>query len=160
MPSNQTPNYALNQWERDDRILMEDFNADNAKIDTALAGLAETAAAHGAALALRGNCRIGTLTYTGTGEDGEGAYITLTFPARPVIFFAFGPRCLFIAQREGKDNMVFARYLGSYSTTFTGSSTTITWTGNTAQISVPDRMPDLNAKDYVHNVIAFYAEDA
>ena len=36
MPSNQTPNYALNQWERDDRILMEDFNADNAKIDAAI----------------------------------------------------------------------------------------------------------------------------
>ena len=36
MPSNQTPNYALNQWERDDRVLMEDFNADNAKIDAAL----------------------------------------------------------------------------------------------------------------------------
>ena len=36
MPSNHTPNYALNQWERDDRVLMEDFNADNAKIDAAL----------------------------------------------------------------------------------------------------------------------------
>ena len=42
MPTNHTPHYNLNQWERDDRILMEDFNADNAKIDTALAGLEET----------------------------------------------------------------------------------------------------------------------
>ena len=55
MPSNQTPNYALNQWERDDRILMEDFNEDNAKIDTALAGLEETAAGHTAALSRRGD---------------------------------------------------------------------------------------------------------
>ena len=36
MPSNQTPNYQLNQWERSDKVQMEDFNADNAKIDAAL----------------------------------------------------------------------------------------------------------------------------
>ncbi|MCI9656074.1 MAG: hypothetical protein HFF45_08660, partial [Lawsonibacter sp.] len=28
MPTNRTDNYALSQWERSDRILMEDFNAD------------------------------------------------------------------------------------------------------------------------------------
>jgi len=38
MPSNFTPNYQLNQWEPDDRVLRTDFNADNAKIDAALAG--------------------------------------------------------------------------------------------------------------------------
>ena len=39
---NQTTNYKLSQWEATDRIQMEDFNSDNAKLDTALA--AETAA--------------------------------------------------------------------------------------------------------------------
>ena len=33
---NQTPNYQLNQWDKSDRIMMEDFNADNAKIEAAL----------------------------------------------------------------------------------------------------------------------------
>ena len=33
----QTSNYQLNQWDKTDRIQMEDFNADNAKIDAALA---------------------------------------------------------------------------------------------------------------------------
>lgn len=33
----QTQNYQLNQWEMTDRIQMEDFNADNAKVDAALA---------------------------------------------------------------------------------------------------------------------------
>ena len=33
----QTSNYQLNQWEKTDRILMEDFNEDNRKIDEALA---------------------------------------------------------------------------------------------------------------------------
>lgn len=35
----QTEHYQLNQWELSDRIRMEDFNADNAKIAAALAGL-------------------------------------------------------------------------------------------------------------------------
>ena len=34
---NKTQNYKLNQWEKSDRVLMEDFNADNAKIDAAIA---------------------------------------------------------------------------------------------------------------------------
>ena len=34
----QTEHYELNQWELSDRIRMEDFNADNAKIAAALAG--------------------------------------------------------------------------------------------------------------------------
>ena len=33
---NKTQNYKLNQWEKSDRVLMEDFNADNAKIDAAI----------------------------------------------------------------------------------------------------------------------------
>ena len=40
----KTTNYQLNQWAKTDRILMDDFNADNAKLDEALA-------VHAAALA-------------------------------------------------------------------------------------------------------------
>lgn len=36
----QTTNYKLSQWARTDRILMEDFNGDNQKLETALASLA------------------------------------------------------------------------------------------------------------------------
>ena len=32
----ETSNYKLSQWDKPDQILMEDFNADNAKIDAAL----------------------------------------------------------------------------------------------------------------------------
>ena len=31
-----TQNYQLSRWAKDDRIMMEDFNADNEKIDAAL----------------------------------------------------------------------------------------------------------------------------
>ena len=37
MASNQTSNYGLNQWEATDQVLREEFNADNQKIDEALA---------------------------------------------------------------------------------------------------------------------------
>ena len=36
MPSNQTANYSLSQWVKSDQVRMEDFNADNAKLDAAL----------------------------------------------------------------------------------------------------------------------------
>ena len=36
-----TQNYQLSRWEKDDRIMMEDFNADNAKLDAALAAKAD-----------------------------------------------------------------------------------------------------------------------
>ena len=41
---NQTANYGLNQWDEQDRILREDFNADNAKIEAALAALTKASA--------------------------------------------------------------------------------------------------------------------
>ncbi len=36
MPSNFTENYQLSQWSKGDRVKMEDFNADNAKLDAAV----------------------------------------------------------------------------------------------------------------------------
>lgn len=42
MRSGKTANYELDQWTKSDQILMEDFNADNAKIDEALRAVAES----------------------------------------------------------------------------------------------------------------------
>ena len=49
MASQQTPNYRLSRWAGTDRILMEEFNSDNQKIDTALKGNADAVAAETAA---------------------------------------------------------------------------------------------------------------
>lgn len=38
---NQTANYQLSQWEMEDRLLMQDFNGDNAKVDAALKAQAD-----------------------------------------------------------------------------------------------------------------------
>ena len=41
MAANYTEHYELNQWEPADQVLRTDFNADNAKLDAALAQKAE-----------------------------------------------------------------------------------------------------------------------
>ena len=48
---NQTANYGLSQWEATDRILMENFNGDNQKVDAALKANADAAASAAAAAA-------------------------------------------------------------------------------------------------------------
>ena len=64
-----TTNFNLSQWSKSDRIQMADFNADNAKLDAALAALTR---------------RVYTATYT-----GDGAYTkTFTFPAKPAFVIA------------------------------------------------------------------------
>ena len=62
----QTSNYQLNQWEKTDRILMEDFNEDNRKIDEALAEEKAARETLTAAMAMYGNCKIEYGSYTGT----------------------------------------------------------------------------------------------
>ena len=42
----KTTNYQLNQWEKTDRIMMEDFNADNEKIEAALTALDRSSKLH------------------------------------------------------------------------------------------------------------------
>ena len=46
---NKTANFQLTQWEKTDRIMMEDFNRDNAAIDAALKSNADAITAEAAA---------------------------------------------------------------------------------------------------------------
>ena len=48
----KTPKYDLSQWEKTDRILMEDFNADNANLEAALTALNTAVGQKAAASAL------------------------------------------------------------------------------------------------------------
>ena len=70
----KTTNYQLNQWEKSDRILMDDFNSDNAKLEAALSNR---------------NCQFYTTTYVG---QGSGITQTLTFPHKPMAVFIMGNR--------------------------------------------------------------------
>ena len=70
----KTTNYQLNQWAKSDRIMMDDFNADNQKIDAALAAL-------GGAIAAAPKIAVGS--YTGSGSCGASSPRTLTFAFQP-----------------------------------------------------------------------------
>ena len=94
MPSNQTTNYHLSQWVKSDQVRMEDFNADNAKIDAALKAetdartaaveaLSQTSANHTASIAKLGNCAVYHTSYTGSG----GQRRSMTFPHSPSFIF-------------------------------------------------------------------------
>ena len=107
----KTTNYQLNQWAKSDRVLMEDFNSDNAKIDAALAA----------------GAKIATGSYTGTGEYGSSHPNTLTFDFEPkVIFFYYGPD-------HDRGIIMFVRGRTEEFVTGGGRSYTrlyITWSGN------------------------------
>jgi len=73
MATNQTPYFGLNQWEADDPVLRQDFNADNQKLDAALSAL--------------GNCQILSGSYIGTGTAGADGPCRLEFGFKPLVLF-------------------------------------------------------------------------
>lgn len=95
----KTANYQLPQWEQDDFIRMNDFNAMTQALDAALKSGADAlsseqtvraraVSALTAALGTTGqNCRIACGTYTGTGKAGSANPNSLTFPFKPAIVF-------------------------------------------------------------------------
>ena len=128
MSSNHTANYSLSQWERTDKVLMEDFNADNAKIDAALRAEADVRSAQvsvlNAALNTKGNCSIGLLTYTGTGEFGEEHPTVIRFPRLPTAFIIAGNGMMIGHGGAERASLLYARgytYTESCSPTWSGS---------------------------------------
>ena len=125
---NKTENYQLSQWELADRIQMEDFNGDNAKIDAALAGLAATVAAQAAQLAKCGNCQLYFTTYTGTGTYGFNNPCSLTFPKLPYLFLVNAPDGDILLALRGAEN--YQELSSGSSVYFPGR---LTWTGTTVK---------------------------
>ena len=154
----KTTNYQLNQWAKSDRVMMDDFNADNTKIDAALKANADAAAAASAAVALCGNCKIETSTYTGTGSAGASSPTTLTFPKKPTAVIVFGEySLLFITDK----NTSTANVLCWLSDRTSWSRAKISWTGNKLKIYSENNGPaaQANMQNTVYQVIAFYAQD-
>ena len=149
---NKTANFQLTQWEKTDRIMMEDFNRDNAAIDTALKGNADGVAALQTALAGAGNCEIGMISYTGTGKSGDSNPTTVTFPKMPAGFFLCGAET-YLVIRGGDDHACMIYYTGS--TTYV-SQMPISWKGNQFQISSSKPTYQLNEEGVPYWGLAFY----
>lgn len=113
MASSYTSNYNLCQWEPEDKVLRTDFNADNAKIDAAIAAvdsritgvagskasaaslaelkstvedLSATVSGQGGALRKRGNCQVAATSYTGDGQKTR----THSLGVKPALVFISG----------------------------------------------------------------------
>lgn len=149
---NKTANFQLTQWEKTDRILMEEFNSDNEKIDTALKSNADGVAALQTALAGAGNCEIGLISYTGTGKSGDSAPTTVTFPKMPAGFFLCGAET-YLVVRGGDDHALMIYYTGS--TTYV-SQMQVSWKGNQFQISSSKPTYQLNEEGVPYWGLAFY----
>ena len=157
---NQTSNYQLSQWDPDDRILRTDFNEDNAKIDAALQASADAVSAEASARASaisslttklnkKGNVRVEIQTYEGTGYGGEEYPCSLTFSARPVLFFIGGDGGGVGYNVRGNDKL----YVRPGNSVYTCSGS---WSGNTYSWYNSDVRYQLNLNDTTYTVVAFF----
>ena len=99
-----TTNYQLPQWVKSDRIMMDDFNDANSKIDTALKSQADALNSLETNMASLGNCQLYYTTYTGTGTYGAKGMNSLTFPSPPLVLLvadSSGGRLLAMVRSAG-----------------------------------------------------------
>lgn len=153
MASQQTPNYRLSRWAGTDRILMEEFNSDNEKIDKALKSNADKAAAALAALTSCGNCHIEFGQYTGNGATGVPR--VLNFQGTPIVVlvqireFTNGDRERMILVRGAKQ----AYNIQSKPCQVTWSNTSVSWVHN------GEAMPFCNVKNAVYCYAALLTKE-
>lgn len=156
MPSNATKNYSLSQWERSDKVLMEDFNADNAKLDAALKAEADARTAGLAALSGqlggKGNCQIWTATYTGNGLQNQTNSLRISFPGKPTFAMIVGENGHIMTIPNSSQSSAFhCGADGHGSAIFNWTGATVSWYS-----SYPDSHMNLSGVRYT--VIAFYAK--
>ena len=134
----QTSIYNLNQWVEDDRILREDFNADNAKIE--------------AALAAAGNCKIVTGSYVGTGSSGSNNPNTIELFQRPLLLIVCGSYTMLVPGIVDSGRSLPVE--GGYDT-----SNQFTWDGSAIRWYNLGNMDfcQLNTKGETYHYIAVYA---
>ena len=154
----KTTNYQLPKWEKTDRIQMKDFNDMTATLDTALKANADTAAAASAAVALCGNCKIETSTYTGTGTYGSAHPVTLTFPQKPRLIIIFGVNALTLIHDDSMEG--YSPIITYSNNTAVWRSNMVSWSGATLSFyNTTDARSQANTSGTIYHVTAFYAQD-
>ena len=120
MASNHTQHYALNRWDLEDQIVMDDFNEDNAKIDAALHDNAAALSALQTALGSGGqNARVAFGSYVGDGTYGPNHPTSLQFDFTPVF--------VLIAENDNSDKSPMLRGATVTNSTY-GDDITLSWT--------------------------------
>lgn len=154
----QTENYKLSQWDKEDRIMREDFNGDHLKVEEALSAQKDELVALTAAMALKGNCQMETFTYTGTGAYGSDTPTQITFTKMPDVFFIIGDKALMMGRSgEGAPLLICddASYSGSIVSTGKAK-----WNGS--QLSLTNSVHaryQMNTKDTVYWILVLNRAD-
>jgi len=144
MSTNKTEHYQLNQWVKSDQVLMDDFNADNRKIDGALRELAQSAAG-------AGNCEMEVLTYTGTGTYGAGSPTQIRFAQKPDVFFIAGDLALVVGHSGTGDPILVSRSINNSGSFVSTSSAS--WSGAQLAISETEARYQMNTKGQIYWVL-------
>ena len=102
MAANQTENYGLSQWLATDQVVHTDFNADNAKLDAALAGKAEagTVSALQTVVAAKAEQTALTALAATVPKLAVGSYTGNGTSAR-TISLGFTPKAVYVCSQEG-----------------------------------------------------------
>ena len=152
MASNQTVNFGLNQWSAEDKVLREEFNADNAKIDAAFKAMENTMSA-GLAAAQKAPCCV-TGSYAG-GANSSKTTVNLGFrPGFLVIIRGAEPidSAAAVAVIGNSDCRLSVRFNSSNPL---DTAVTITDTGFTVSGSSTDRY-GMNYSGSTYYYTAFY----
>ena len=164
----ETSNYKLSQWDKTDRIEMEDFNSDNEKTDAALQGLVQQIASEraevdaalqglagrltaeraevDAALATKGNCRIERYTYAGTGTYGKNSPNSMTFSGKPLLMVLLSTTEHMIFHKDSADIMRNQGY-----------NFYVNWSDNTFSWYCESDARQFNISGRTYIMIAFYS---
>ena len=137
---NHTPNYQLNLWEGEDRILREDFNADNTKIE--------------AALASAGNCKIATGSYVGTGTYGASNPTSLTFEFQPLMIL-LDPGEIEVTNSVPRYYFLYRSCSSFSACKSSGSVLPVTWSANGASwYATLNALQQFNTKGQTYHYLA------
>ena len=149
---NYTENYQLNQWNMEDRIQMQDFNADNRKLDTALGEQAGRVAALERQTAVLGNCQLCTATYKGNGKYGVNNKNSLTFPHKPLL--------VLLCEAGRTVHLMNGCTTGYYHSGSSGFNSSVIWNGNTVSWSCSEgAIGQMNANDRTYFVLALLVKE-
>ena len=151
MSTNKTTNYQLNQWEAADKVLRTEFNADNQKIDAALAGLVSQLAGKADKTELAAFPKLIAGSYVGTGASGDKSPTRLNFPQRPAAIFVGGAGWRFWAL-NGMSMAESNYYKNTPGTlTLTWSDTGVSWYGD-------DAIWQMNGKSTTYYYVALFTQ--
>ena len=154
-----TSNYGLKRWDGEDRILHTEFNDNWDKIDTALKGNADKAAALQTALAGAGNCSIETQSYTGNGKYGQNNPNSITFSKKPKAVLIFGNRFFWLLT-DKTVNPAYAMAFYNAGSRTTWQDINFRWQNSTLTFyHVNDATFQGNMSDTTYYVVALYGKE-